>query len=101
MLQVRVQVRPGPQVVRLAVQAALQVEQPVVLQEERPVVLLVARQAEQRVAQQELLEVRPQPVVPRQQVARQELLPVPLAQLLGRLVLQVRLRRVSWQQQQL
>ena len=82
------QVRPVPQVVRRVAQAALQVEQPVVLQEERPVVLLVARQvvprAEQRVAQQELLEVRPQPVVPRQQVARQELLPVPLAQSLER-----------------
>jgi hypothetical protein len=85
-------------VVRPVVQAVLQVEQPVVRQEERPVVLLVARQAEQRVAQQERLEVRPQPVVPRRQVARQELLPVPLAQSLERSVLQVRLRRVSWQQ---
>ena len=95
------QVRLALQAVRPVVQAVLQVEQPVVRQEERPVVLLVARQAEQRVAQQERLEVRPQPVVPRQQVAQQELLPVPLAQSLGRSVLQVRLRRVSWQQQQL
>ena len=95
------QVRLAPLAVRPVVQAVLQVEQPVVLQEERPVARQVVPPAEQRVAQQELLEVRPQPVVPRQQVARQELLPVPLAQLLGRLVLQVRLRRVSWQQQQL
>ena len=83
MLQVRVQVRPGPQVVQPEVQAA----QPVVRQEERPVVLLAARlgvrPAEQRVAQREQLEVQPQPV------ALRELWLEPLVQSLERLVWQV------------
>ena len=91
------QVRLAPLAVRPVVQVeqpvVLQDEQPVVLQEEQPVVLQEERQvvppAEQRVAQQELLEVRPQPVVPRQQVARQELLQVPLAQSLERSVWRV------------
>ena len=79
MLQVRVQVRPGPQVAQPEVQAA----QPVVRQEERPVVLLAARPAEQRVAQREQLEVQPQPV------ALRELWLEPLVQSLERLVWQV------------